>query len=171
MLILKRAAANLNGGILELSSTFTNNERIPAKYANHGVEGGENTSPLYTWASVPNGTKSFALALIDRNPVSDNFVHWLVIDIPAEVTSLDEGASMTDKMPDATKELFTSYRKPGYGGPRPPAGSGDHQYETTIWALSVPKLGLSEDISLGEFMAALDGKILDSATLTGLLSQ
>lgn len=156
---------------MELRSAYNDGEKIAAKYGNNGFPGGKNLSPPYDWSAVPNGTKGFALAIVDLHPVAENFVHWLVIDIPMEVTALDEGASLTDKMPIGSKELLTTYRKTGYGGPRPPAGTGDHPYETTVWALSVPKLGLSEDISFNEFLPAIDGKILGSATITGLLAQ
>lgn len=156
---------------MELRSAYNDGERIAAKYGNNGFPGGENLSPPYDWSEVPNGTKSFALAIVDLHPVAENFVHWLVIDIPMEVTALAEGASLTDKMPIGSKELLTTYRKTGYGGPRPPAGTGDHPYETTVWALSVPKLGLSEDINLDEFITKIEDKVLGNATITGLLSQ
>lgn len=156
---------------MKLSSVYGNSEKIPVKYANVGFPGGENISPPYNWSDIPGNTKSFALAIIDRHPVANNFVHWLVIDIPANITGLNEGVSLTDKMPNGSKELLTTYGRPGYGGPRPPAGTGDHPYEATVWVLNVQKLGLSVNASIGEFNTAIEGMIIDSATLTGMLAR
>lgn len=154
-----------------LSSVFEDGERMQAKYANIGVVGGENLSPPFQWEGAPEGTKSFALAIVDHHPVANEFVHWLVIDIAADVGSIEEGASGTDKMPDGSKELNTTYATPKYGGPRPPAGTGEHPYETTLYALGVEKLDLSEAVTLDEFLDALEGKVLATASLTGMFAQ
>lgn len=156
--------------ILE-SEGYKNNERMPAKYANIGAAGGENLSPPFQWEDAPEGTKSFALAMVDHHPVAREFVHWLIINIPADVSSIEEGASGTAKMPAGSKELNTTYGTPKYGGPRPPAGTGDHPYKTTLYALNIERLDLSENITLEEFLDAIEGKVLAKATLTGIFSQ
>lgn len=153
------------------SSGFKDGERMPSKYANKGVAGGENVSPSLEWENAPEGTKSFALAMVDHHPVAQEFVHWLVIDIPANFNSIEEGASDAGKMPAGSKELNTSFGLPSYGGPRPPAGTGEHPYETTIYALSVESLDLSEEVTLEEFLEALEGKVIAKASLTGMFSQ
>jgi Raf kinase inhibitor-like YbhB/YbcL family protein len=89
-----------------------------------------------------------------------------VINIPANVASLEEGASRK-KMPHGSIELKNSFGEIGYGGPQPPKGTGDHPYVFTLYALSVEKLDLGTDVSLSAFKKALDGKILGSATTTG----
>lgn len=149
------------------SSAFEDGQRMPRKYTNRGVVGGENVSIPLSWQNPPEGTKSFAIAMVDRHPVANNFVHWLVVDIPGEVTSISEGASGTSNMPSGSRELNTTYGVPGYGGPQPPLGTGDHDYETTIYALSVEGLDVDPDSSLSDFMAALEGSMLGSAKLTG----
>jgi phosphatidylethanolamine-binding protein (PEBP) family uncharacterized protein len=50
------------------------------------------------WKNAPAGTKSFALSIVDPHPVAQNWVHWFVINIPPNVTAIEEGAS-TKKMP------------------------------------------------------------------------
>ena len=151
------------------SSGYQDNEKMPAKYANKGVAGGENISPAFQWHDAPQGTKSFALAMVDHHEVANDFVHWLVTNIPAEVDSIDEGAS-GQNMPSGSKELNTTYREPLYGGPRPPAGTGDHPYETTVYALS-DDLDLDEDVTLDDFLSAVEDKTLAKASLTGMFSQ
>ena len=153
------------------SSGLKDNEKMPAKYANKGVVGGENLSPPFEWENAPEETKSFALAMVDHHPVAQEFVHWMIIDIPANVNSIGEGASGTGQMPAGSKELNTDYGTPKYGGPRPPAGTGDHPYETTIYALNVESLGLSQNVSLDQFLAALKGKVLAESSITSLFSQ
>jgi hypothetical protein len=153
-----------------MSPAFKDGEMMPAKYANIGVVGGQNLSLSLKWENPPEGTKSFAIANVDRHPIAGNFVHWLAINIPANVTSLREGASGRD-MPPGSIELRTSYGVSSYGGPRPPAGTGDHDYENTIYALSVEKLELSSDATYQDFQRAIQGKVLATAKLVGLFSQ
>ena len=95
-----------------------------------------------------------------------NWVHWLVIDLPGNASSLAEGAS-GKKMPMGAVELQNSFGDVGYGGPQPPKGTGDHPYVCTVYALSVPKLDLGKNTNLGAFQAALKGKVLGQASLTG----
>lgn len=154
-----------------LKSTFENNERMPAKYANHGVTGGENISPEFYWEGAPEGTKSFALSIVDYHPAANEFVHWLVVNIAANVNKLTEGASEKDKLPSGSLELNTTYAKPGYGGPRPPVGSGKHPYVITIYALNVQKLDLSQDAFFEDFLEAISDKVLAEASLTGLFDR
>ena len=155
---------------MNLESTYEEGARMPDRLANIGVTGGKNTSPSFCWDGAPQETKYFALSLIDHHPVAKDFVHWLVIDIPAAVSSLDEGASQTPRMPTGAKELITNYGRPGYGGPQPPAGTGDHEYEAVLYALNAPHLGLPEAVTRAEFEEALEGKVLDQAELTGIFS-
>ncbi len=171
--VLREPALHFNFRMtMKLISTYENNQKMPVKYANKGV--GDNISPPFAWEQAPPDTKSFALALVDHHPVANEFVHWLVIDI-ADANKIEEGASQTPKMPKGSRELNTTYQVPGYGGPRPPVGSGDHPYETTIYALNVDKLDFKPERSgtapYAAFLKALEGKVLAQASLTGLFSR
>ena len=154
------------GSDMEISSSaFKDGEKIPVQYVMPGA-GGKNISVPLSWKNPPSGTRSFALSMVDPHPVAQNWVHWLVINIPAQVTFLEEGAS-GKKMPQGSMELKNSFGDMGYGGPQPPKGTGDHPYVFTLHALKVEKLDLGANTPLSAFKKALEGKVLGSATLTG----
>jgi len=148
-----------------LSSAFKDGGKIPIQYVMPGA-GGKNISIPLVWRNTPSGTKSLALSIVDIHPVARNWVHWLVINIPPQVTTIEEGASKK-KMPPGSMELKNSWGEIGYGGPQPPRGSGDHSYVTTLYALNVEKLDLSLRASLFAFKKAIEGKVIESASITG----
>jgi Raf kinase inhibitor-like YbhB/YbcL family protein len=154
------------GDNMEISSAaFKNGEKIPIQYVMPGA-GGKNVSIPLSWKNVPPGTKSFALSVIDPHPVAGNWVHWLVINIPPNLTVLEEGASRK-RMPPGAMELKNSWGDIGYNGPEPPEGTGDHPYVVTLYALKVEKLDLKASTSLGAFKKAIEGRIIGSASITG----
>ena len=151
---------------MEIScSAFKDGEKIPTQYVMPGA-GGKNISMPLTWRNVPAGTKSFALSIVDPHPVAQNWVHWIVINIPANVSSIDEGASRK-KMPPGSAELKNSFGDIGYGGPQPPKGTGDHPYVVTLYALNVEKIELGANTSLPIFKKAIEGKVIGTASTTG----
>jgi Raf kinase inhibitor-like YbhB/YbcL family protein len=161
-----RQAEVLGGDNMEiLSAVFKDGEKISIQYVMSGA-GGKNISVPLSWKNPPSGTKSFALSMVDPHPVAQNWVHWLVINLPANVTFLEEGAS-GKKMPAGSVELKNSFGDVGYGGPQPPKGTGDHPYVFTLYALKVEKLDLGANTSLSTFKKSLEGKTLGSATITG----
>jgi Raf kinase inhibitor-like YbhB/YbcL family protein len=165
--ILAITTSGSSGGeSMKLSSAaFKDGERIPTPYVMPGA-GGQNVSIPLTWVNPPAGTQSFALSMVDPHPVARNWVHWLVIDLPTTVNVVAEGASRK-KMPPGAAELRNSFGDPGYGGPQPPRGTGDHPYVITVYALSVPRLDLDPNPTLAAFQEALEGKVLAQASITG----
>lgn len=153
------------------SKSFEDGKVIPTKYATTGVTGGKNISIPLKWENPPEGTKSFAISIVDLHPIANNWVHWLVINIPRDVNSIDEGASKTDKMPKGCKELNNTFGWLGYGGPQPPKGSGPHKYEVTIYALNVEKLELDVHTSLKIFQKAIDGHVIGTAKIVGIFER
>ncbi len=130
----------LHGDDFTLSSTsFKNGDEIPAKFAMKSVAGGKNISPQLSWKGAPEGTKSFAVTCIDLHPLAKRWVHWMVVNIPADKDSLPEGAS-GKKMPKGSLEIENSFGDNGWGGPQPPPGSGKHEYLFTVYALSTEKI-------------------------------
>ena len=153
------------------SPAFEDGDDIPAKYANVAISGGQNVSIPLAWENAPEGTKSFVFAMIDRHKVANNWVHWLVINIPADVNSIQEGASRSANLPQGAKELNNTFGSVGYGGPQPPPGTGPHDYEVIIYALNVDNIDLPEDITANELERVLQGESLATATLVGRLEK
>lgn len=107
----------------------------------HTRSGGENLSPPLTLEGVPPEAQSVALLLADRD--ANDFVHWAVVNLPRDLSRLEEGASGRD-MPQPSRELHNTHASAGYYGPNPPPGSGPHRYELVAYALDTPTLALDE---------------------------
>lgn len=107
---------------------------------------GQNVSPALSWSNAPKGTKSFAITVYDPDaPTGSGWWHWIVFDIPANVTSLPADAGKSGKLPKGSIEAVTSYGKKGFGGACPPKGDKPHRYIFTVYALDVLTLGLGAD--------------------------
>lgn len=108
---------------------------------------GDNISPALQWSSAPAGTKSFAVTMYDLDaPTGSGWWHWVIFNIPANVTSLAKNAGnpQAGLAPAGSVQSRTDFGKPGYGGPCPPAGDKPHRYQITVYALKVDKLPLDE---------------------------
>jgi hypothetical protein len=78
------------------STTFKDGTLMPKKVANKNPANpncvGDNVSPQLSWSGVPDGTKSFALTMIDpEGRAGLGVFHWVAYGIPANVTSFAEG--------------------------------------------------------------------------------
>ena len=151
------------------SSSLQSGKEIAARFALKTVSGGQNISPGLSWKNLPAGTKSIAVTCIDIHPLAHKWVHWMVINIPAESTGLPEGSS-PGKMPENSKELNNSFGSKGYGGPQPPKGSGNHTYIFTVYALS-DSINASGFVSEEAFLKLISGKVLAKTQLTGTFSR
>ena len=74
------------------SPVFSEGGDIPVKYERRS-QGGENISLPFEWKKVPARTKSFALLMYDADPAAKNFVHWILLNIPAKKRSIYEGGN------------------------------------------------------------------------------
>lgn len=119
----------------------------PQTSAYFGLDG-RDLSPQLAWSGAPEGTRSFAVTLMDPDaPRAGGFCHWAVVNIPAAVDELPEGAggapdgmgpAETDAgLPNGSLELVNDAGFTGYVGAAPPRGSGPHRYVFTVHALSV----------------------------------
>ncbi len=143
------------------SSAFGNNGAIPSKHTGEG----EDVSPALAWSGAPDGTAAFAVVCHDPDAplVSPNgtygFVHWVLYNIPGDVTSLAEG----DNGYTAGKNDFGNT---GYGGPMPPNGHGTHQYY--FWVLSLDEaLDLEPGLSLWELLQKIEPNVTGMNRLIG----
>lgn len=138
-------------------------DMMPAKYCTTKVSGGQNVSPPLVWTGTDQA-RSYAVVMIDRHPVANEWVHWVVVDLPPDTVSLPEGAS--GAIPSPARELEGTFGSRGYGGPQPPAGTGDHQYEISVYALDVTTLDIPAAPSAGEIAASLKGHVVGVGSIS-----
>lgn len=139
------------------SAAFEDGGAIPARYTCDG----DDVSPPLAWEGVPEGTGGFALLVTD--PDAGGFVHWVLTDIPDDLTELPEGQGDAIGAPGQS-----SFGRAGWGGPCPP--SGEHRYEFRLYALSEP-LGVGTGASADTVRAALEGRVLADGQLTGVYAR
>ncbi len=148
VMILASATAGAAGApeAMSLTSTaFHNHERIPVAHVlNEDGCIGKNISPPLQWRAAPPGTKSFAVTVfdMDEHGTPSGWWHWVVYDIPANVTSLPAGAGVarSSALPPGAALGRVDSGNIAYDGPCPTAGEPPHRYLVTLYALKVARL-------------------------------
>ncbi len=151
---------------LAVTAPFAAGEPIPLA---HSADG-DNASPELAWSDAPEGAASFVLMMEDPDADAPKpFVHWIVYDLPAEVTSLREGLPVEPVLPDpqGVKQGANSMGATGYFGPKPPVGDPAHAYHFQIFALDVPSLGIDPGAPREEVLAAMQGHVLAKGEIVG----
>jgi Raf kinase inhibitor-like YbhB/YbcL family protein len=126
--------------------------KVPEEYTASvfGCTGG-NLSPALQWSGAPAGTKSFVVTLFDPGvpETGSGWWHWVVYDLPANVSSLPKGAGAehSSVLPAGTQQGRTDLGNDAYHGPCPDKGQPPHHYRFTIYALSVEKLDVPPEAS------------------------
>lgn len=149
-----------NNQLKIVSSAFNQGETIPSKYTADGAD----MSPPLSWSSVPEGTKSFAIILVDLDAPGGEFVHWILFNLPVNVKEIHEGIPNQGTLENGAKQGKNDFGKIGYSGPSPP--SGTHRYLFKLYALD-SELNLDAGVSKGDFIKAMEGHTIDVAQLTG----
>lgn len=118
-----------------------------------------------------------------------DFYHWVMIDVPASVTELttgqcSDGVTLGGKRqpsgPAGCRQGLNNYTQFlagaegmagkyfGYDGPCPPWNDERlHHYHFTVYALDVDRLDVSGEFDGPAVVEAMQGHILDQASMTG----
>ena len=150
-------ARDQSHGMRLSSAAFTAGAPIPKR---HGCSG-ENLSPPLAWSGAPLRTRSFALVADD--PDARHFTHWVLFNLPGDVSSLAEGVR-AGHLPPGAAEGRNDFDGIGWGGPCPPAG--EHHYAFRLYALDVPALAAVSPTRV-QFASAMKGHVLAEAELVG----
>lgn len=137
---------------------------LPERYANHqGTTcAGQNVSLPLHWQNVPDGTKSFALTMVDPVPRAGmGFVHWVAYDVPSNWSGLKEGEANN---PKGFVDGKNGTGQANWSGPCPPAADYPHPYIITLIATDLAPGTLKPDLNRDELEAALQGHSLGVTT-------
>jgi Raf kinase inhibitor-like YbhB/YbcL family protein len=135
-----------------------------AQVAEHG-----NTSPQLSWSAAPDGTKSFVVTCFDPDaPTPSGFWHWVAVDIPADVMSLDAGAGGSDdSLPGHAFHVRNDGGSKAFMGAAPPPGDHVHRYYFVVHAVGEESLGVANDASPAVVSFNLAFKTLGRAIIIG----
>lgn len=145
------------------SSAFSHEGSIPSRYTCEG----EDISPPLNWMNIPDAAQSLVLIIDDPDAPDPKapkmtWVHWVLYNIPPDVTKLSENMTSATLAPGAVQGL-NDWKRIGYGGPCPPIGR--HRYFHKLYALNTI-LQLHSPTKV-EVEAAMKGHIIVQTELMG----
>lgn len=128
-----------------------------------------DTSPQLSWSDAPEGTKSFVITCFDPDaPIVSGFWHWVLVDVPADVTSLAAGAGRVGaELPGKAFHVRNDGGGLGYTGCAPPAGDQVHRYFYVVHAVGAESLGVDAAASPAVVGFNLAFKTLGRAIIRG----
>ncbi|MGE5679414.1 MAG: YbhB/YbcL family Raf kinase inhibitor-like protein [Bacillota bacterium] len=142
------------------SPDFKNGDFIPSKYTCDG----ENISPALNWSKPSDKVKNYCIIVEDPDAPGGDFTHWILIDIPGNLTSLPEDVTNQKNLPDGAEMGTNDARRIGYFGPCPP--SGVHRYYFRIYALDTI-LKMDAGATKKEVLNAMENHIIAKGELLG----
>ncbi|MGQ0701475.1 MAG: YbhB/YbcL family Raf kinase inhibitor-like protein [Panacagrimonas sp.] len=170
----------------------------------------DNLNPELSWSGAPTATRSFVLLCSDPDVPTQpddvnkegrevplklprtTFVHWVMVDIAADVSEIAEGACSRGIVargkrepagPEGARQGLNDYTGwfagdadmsgdyLGYDGPCPPWNdSVTHHYRFELLATDLERCPVDGAFTSAQVRTALDGHVLASASITGRYS-
>ena len=128
-----------------------------------------NTSPQLSWSGAPEGTSSYTVTCFDPDaPTPSGFWHWVLVDLPADVTSLDTDAGAEGAaLPGHAFMCRNDGGSKAFMGAAPPQGDQVHRYFFVVHAVKEDSLGVDSDASPAVVSFNLAFKTLGRAIIRG----
>lgn len=195
------------------TNAFADGQPIPPRFAfckrdeKSQVAMSDNINPAFHWSDVPDGTKSFVLICVDPDVPSKpddvnkedrevpadlprvDFHHWVMVDIPPDVNSIEEGAcsnSITARGkqappgPKDSRQGINNYTDWfagdadmeglyfGYDGPCPPFNDSlVHHYHFKLFATDLESCPVDGAFTGPDVMTAIEGHVLAETEIVG----
>lgn len=149
-------------GLSLASMAFKQNDPIPAL---HSCDG-KDISPALAWIDKPKDTRSLAIIVDDLDSPDGNFTHWLIYNVPPEISILPEDLPRTEALSLGALQGRNGFNKIGWAGPCPPPPA-PHRYVFRLYALDA-MLIIEPGATRRQLEAAMDGHLLGQTQLTGV---
>jgi Raf kinase inhibitor-like YbhB/YbcL family protein len=148
---------------LEITSpAFAHEGTIPVQFTCDG----ENISPPLAWSGAPVETRAYVLICDDPDAPGGTWDHWILYNIPAEVTILPAGQEADSVLFGRVERGLNSWKNTAYGGPCPPPGE-PHHYHFRLFALYAP-LDLPNGAAKDSVLAAMQHLVVARGEMVGL---
>ncbi|OOF38956.1 phosphatidylethanolamine-binding protein [Rodentibacter mrazii] len=159
-----------------VTSSAIKNGVFEDKYGKRGTQFSPNGMPTYSIPfeiqGAPEGTKSFAVVLEDKDAITASgfvWIHWLIANLERTNVQENESQAATDYVQGANSWAsvlgkFELDEASAYGGMAPP--NCLHRYELIVYALDT-KLDVKPGFRFNDLHFAMQGHILDQAVVMG----
>lgn len=123
--------------------------------------------PQLSWSGAPEEARSFVVTCFDPDaPTPSGFWHWVLVDLPADCTSLPANAAAGD-LPGAAFQCRNDGGEQGFLGAAPPPDDQPHRYYFVVHAVGEESLGVDGHASPAAVSFNLAFKTLGRAILHG----
>ncbi|SIR47878.1 YbhB/YbcL family Raf kinase inhibitor-like protein [Halanaerobium kushneri] len=145
---------------LLIKSAFEDGGFIPEEY----TADGRDISPPLIIENVPSDAKTLAVIVDDPDAPNGNFTHWLIWNIPADISEISKNIERKEKVKElnGATQGKNDFNELGYRGPAPP--SGVHTYRFYVYALD-DQLELKTGADKETLLKTMEGHVLQKAVL------